>query len=94
MPPFTNGEVLHALSLVMPAQIVEGARMHQEGGVNDPCTFWVSDGMLLVLAAISEVGAQRVVGYRPDLASKVAEIRQDPNGYINSARMSAPGEGR
>jgi hypothetical protein len=86
LPPFTNGEVLHALSLVMPDEIVAAARRESNASPAEPCTFWVSDSILLVLATISDDFASRVTEFRPDLRQRVDEVRHDPAVYIQALR--------
>ena len=86
MPPFTNGEVLHALSLVMPDEMVAAARRESGASPAEPCIFWMSDSILLVLATISDDFAGRVTGFRPDLRQRVDEVRHDPVGYIQALK--------
>ena len=51
----------------------------------------ITDGMLLILAALSEGSATRVVDCRPDLQEAVADVRVNPAEYL--ARMRAEFEG-
>lgn len=93
LPPFTNSEAVDAIALVMPPEVARSARAQCGHFPDTPCMFWISDGMLLVLAAMSDDLARRVAGFRPDLAPKVEEVREDPAGYIEKVRGEAHGDG-
>lgn len=94
-PPFTNAEVLDAFALVMPGEMAEAARRESNVAPGEPCAFWVSDSILLVLAAASDDLARRVAGFRPDLRERVSEVRRDPEAYIQAMRteFGQPGGG-
>ena len=48
----------------------------------------VSDTDLLLLAAVSDSVAQRVVGYRPRLRDAVLRVRENPTAFIAGFRGS------
>jgi hypothetical protein len=50
------------------------------------------DGDLLLLAALSEEIASRVVAYRPKLKDLVQRVRADPEAFLRSWRGDANGE--
>ena len=87
LAPFTSTELFDALALVMPAGLVRLYRRDMADGSDTPGTASVTDGMLLILAAVSEGHAARVVAHRPDLREQVAAVRADPAGFLESERM-------
>lgn len=94
LAPFTLAELLDALALVMPAGLVDLYRTEAAGWPDAPGMASVTDSMLLILSAVSESHAARVVAHRPDLRERVAAVRADPAGYLESARMHpSDGEG-
>lgn len=92
IPRFTNAEVLEAFAAVMPAGEVAGLREEIGANFSDPCRFAISDGMYLVMAALSPEYAQRVVACRPDLAEQVAKVRHHPQEFLYDRRKALRGD--
>lgn len=91
LAPFTNGEVLGALARVMPPGMVDDIRDREALAPEEPCTMWIADETLMVLAAVSPEFAQRVERFRPDLQPRVAEVRLDPESFLVRQKMPSPG---
>lgn len=87
LAPFTMSELLDALALVVPAGLVGLYRRDMADRPDTPGTASVTDGMLLILAAVSEGHAARVAEHRPDLREQVRAARADPAGFLESERM-------
>ena len=92
--PFTKTELFSALELVMPADLVEMQRNELREWPDEPGTLPIGDDMLLILAAVSESHAARVVSFRPDLREQVAGVRADPAAFLESRRMPSEEENR
>lgn len=85
--PFSNHEVFRALELVMPPDAVHAFRAESGVRPDEPCRFWVSDGLLLVLASFSAEFESRVLTYRPDLVERVADVRRNPGAFVDLMRI-------
>lgn len=83
---FSLGDVLDAMALAFPSDLVEVWRRELLDAPGAPGTFSLTDGMLLILAAASQEHAAKVVGVRPDLAEQVARVRIDPEAYLETVR--------
>jgi hypothetical protein len=80
--PFTREEYKRALRQITEEEEAEfRTRLIYEP---DPETIGigVSDTDLLLLAAVSDSVAQRVVGYRPRLRDAVLRVRENPAAFI------------
>ena len=86
LAPFTKAELLDALAAVMPAQAVEEFRADLRDFADEPGRMTITDGMLLVLAALSEEYGQRVIGVRPDLSDRVSVVRANPAAHLERVR--------
>lgn len=85
--PFTRDEFIRAHLLVDSREVAEA--MAYPIYSPEPGEFIgvsVMDGTLLLLAALSDAVAERVVAYRPGLKGEVERIRADPKRFIDSLR--------
>lgn len=91
--PFAREEYVRAHLQVKPRKDAEA--LASELFDQDPSEvigFHVMDGDLLLLAALSEYIASRVVAYRPKLRDLVQRVRADPEAFLKSWRAEADGE--
>lgn len=88
--PFAREEYERALLLAMPQ---EEATMfvHLVFDNPHPAGVNIMDGDLLLVAALSDDAAARVVKYRPRLAEQVRRIRADPEAFLADVRRGAGG---
>ncbi|HET7233048.1 MAG TPA: hypothetical protein VFJ16_23770 [Longimicrobium sp.] len=91
IPRFTNREVLKAFAEVMPASETEGAREVLQPP-DELCRAFVTDGLYLLMAALSPEYAERIVDARPELAAEVAAVRSDPDGYLARHTLNRDGD--
>lgn len=91
-PPFTNGEILQALTRFLPAEVVEEYRRDFGDALDEPSEAHVTDGVLLILSTLSEDLADRVTAYRPDLQERVREVRAEPEAFFRTLRPDAEPE--
>jgi len=90
--PFTKTELLEAMAAVMPVEVVQLYRAELSEVLEEEARMSITDPMLLILAALSEGGAERLLEARPDLRDQVADVRADPAAYL--ARMRAEFNGQ
>jgi hypothetical protein len=88
LPRFTNAEVLEAFAAVMPPQELHALRSDFGSRPDETCRTYISDGLYLILAALSPDYAERVTRSRPDLAEAVASTREDPEHYLSERRAA------
>ena len=93
LAPFTKTELLEALAAVMPAEAVEEFRTDLRDFPDEPDTMTITDGILLVLAALSDEYARRVIEVRPDLRDGVAAVRENPAAHLERVRSQNTHEG-
>ena len=78
--PFSPDEMRAALILILPpGRVEEDVREMYSPGRRDIIS--VSDGILLLLASVSEDAARRVVEHEPRLRREVEEVRADPAAF-------------
>jgi hypothetical protein len=70
----------------MPPDAIQAFRAEIGAHPDEPCRFWVSDGLLLVLASISAEFEGRVLTHRPDLVERVADVRRNPGAFVDLMR--------
>lgn len=88
--PFTREEYVRAHFQVKPrndAEALASGLFDQDP--SEVIGFHVMDGDLLLLAALSEDLASRVVAYRPKLSDLVQTVRADPEAFLKSWRTDA-----
>jgi hypothetical protein len=91
--PFTREEYVRAHLQVKPRKEAEAlASGLFDQSPRDVIGVHVMDGDLLLLAALSEEIASRVVAYRPRLRDLVQRVRADPEAFLRSWRADADGE--
>jgi hypothetical protein len=91
--PFTREEYVRAHLQVKPggdAEALASGLFDQDP--SEVIGAHVMDGDLLLLAALSEETASRVVAYRPRLRALVQRVRADPEAFLRSWRVDADGE--
>ncbi len=91
--PFTREEYVRAHLQVKPpmeAEALASGLFDQDP--SEVIGVHVMDGDLLLLAALSEEIASRVVAYRPRLGDLVRRVRADPEACLRSWRADAGGE--
>lgn len=83
MLPFTRAELICAQMLARRQEEAEriADELLQECGL---LSTMAVDGHLLLLAALSDEIAERVIAFRPTLAEIVGMLRRDPEGFIRS----------
>jgi hypothetical protein len=89
-PPFTNEEVFRAFAVFMPNVLVEAARSEFPGPDDGPFMGHVTTAILLILSTFSDEMAARVIAYSPDIEAQVRQVREDPEGFLQSLRDEAP----
>jgi hypothetical protein len=83
--PFTREEMTRALLLTLPDSAAVSQIVDQIYSPDQETTgVAVTDGTLLVLAALSDDVARRVIAYRPSLTAAVEKIRADPEAFTAS----------
>jgi hypothetical protein len=92
LPEFTNAEVLEAFAAVMPTQEVDALRSDVGSRTSEICRGYISDGLYLILAALSADYADRIIRSRPDLAEAVASAREDPQHFLSERRAALGGD--
>jgi hypothetical protein len=92
-PPFSNEEVFRAFAVFMPDVLVEAARSEFPGPDDGPFMGHVTTAILLILCTFSDEMAARVIAYSPDLEPQVRQVLDDPEGFLQSLRDEAPGNG-
>jgi hypothetical protein len=90
--PFTREEYKRALRQILPEDDAEfQTRLIYEP---DPeaIGYGIADFNLLLLAALSDAVAQRVIAYRPELRDAVLWVREDPEGFVAGLRGLPPSQ--
>jgi hypothetical protein len=91
LAPFTKTELLDGLAAVMPPDAVEEFRIDLRDLPDEPGLMTISDGMLLILAALSSDYGERVIRARPELRDEVLAVRADPAAFLERARRQGHG---
>jgi hypothetical protein len=88
--PFTREEYKRALRQIFSEDDAE----FQTRVIYEPdpeiIGFGIADLNLLLLAALSDAVAQRVIAYRPELRDAVLWVREDPEGFVAGIRVLPP----
>ena len=88
--PFTREEFKRSLRLILPEDKAEfRTRLIYEPDP-EPIGIGMGDFNLLLLAALSDAVAQRVIAYRPELRDAVLWVREDPEGFVAGIRVLPP----
>lgn len=90
--PFTREEYKRALRQIFPEDDAEfQTRLIYEP---DPeaIGIGIADFNLLLLAALSDAVAERVIAYRPRLRDAVLWVREDPEGFVAGSRGLPPSQ--
>ncbi len=91
--PFTREEYVRAHSQVKPREDAEAlASGLFDQSPSEVIGVHVMDGDLLLLAALSDEIASRVVAYRPKLRDLAQMVRADPEAFLKSWRADADAE--
>ncbi|HEU4556484.1 MAG TPA: hypothetical protein VFS20_01500 [Longimicrobium sp.] len=90
--PFTREEYKRALRQIFPEDDADfQTRLIYEP---DPeaIGIGIADFNLLLLAALSDAVAERVIAYRPKLRDAVLRVREDPEGFVAGIRGLPPSQ--
>lgn len=88
--PFTREEYKRALRVIAPADEAEIQTLAIYEPDPETIGIGIADLNLLLLAALSDDVAQRVIAYRPKLRDEVLRIRENPEGFIRGFGKGVP----
>jgi hypothetical protein len=80
--PFTREEYRRSLRLIKPEAEAEFLTHVIYEPDPEAIGIWIADMNLLLLAALSDDVAQRVIAYRPGLKDAVLRVRENPQAFI------------
>lgn len=84
--PFTADELVRAQQFVHPPEVASAMVRETIALAADDTGITLMDGTLLLLAALSDEVAERVVAHCPRLRKQVEQIRADPQAFVSSLR--------
>ncbi|HEX6750862.1 MAG TPA: hypothetical protein VF092_26480 [Longimicrobium sp.] len=88
--PFTREEFKRSLQFMMTADEAEVRTRILYEPDREAIGIWIADLNLLLLAALSDDVAQRVIAYRPELRDAVLRVRENPEAFTAAFRRNPP----
>jgi hypothetical protein len=88
--PFTREEFKRSLQFMMTADEAELQAALLYEADPEAIGIWIADLNLLLLAALSDEVAQRVIAYRPGLRDAVLRVRENPEAFVAAFRRAPP----